>query len=75
MARAGTLDPRDFGVYQRQPSRRMARIGKAYAAMLLLAFLFLVYMAYGDQLSGLLADRPDPESVESVGLPQHNTMP
>lgn len=73
-SQAGTLDPRDYGIYQRLPSRRMQRIGQAYTAMLLVAFVILMYMAYGDALV--------PETVQSLfgrgdtaGLPQHNTMP
>jgi len=73
-ARAGTLDPRRYGVYQRLPSRRMQRIGQAYTAMLLVAFVILMYMAYGEALI--------PDTVQSlfgrgdsIGLPQHNTMP
>jgi hypothetical protein len=70
----GTLDPRDYGIYQRLPSRRMMRIGQTYTAMLLVAFIVLLYMAYGEALV--------PDSVQSlfgrgdtIGLPQHNTMP
>jgi len=78
MGREGTLDPRAFGVYPRQPSRRMMRIGQVYTALLLMAFLVLVLMAYGDRLF------PDPESVmfggpegESTGYqsPGQNAMP
>lgn len=71
---AGTLDPRDYGIYQRLPSRRMMRIGQIYTAMLLVAFVILLYMAYGEALI--------PDTVQSlfgrgdtIGLPQHNTMP
>ena len=37
LGQAGQLNPKDFGVYQRLPSRRMMRIGQAYTAMLLIA--------------------------------------
>lgn len=66
----GTLNPADFGVYQRLPSRRMMRIGQAYTGMLLVAFLVLVCMAYWDEyLEDLLLTRAP------VGQPLHNTMP
>lgn len=74
LGQAGDLDPREFGVYQRLPSRRMIRIGQVYAAMLLVAFLLLVYMAYGDTwFSGLMAGNgPFPVNP---GLPEQNIMP
>lgn len=75
LGQAGSLDPRDFGIYQRLPSKRMMRIGKAYTAMLLAAFLFLVYMAYWDEyFSELLLTRANVYPPDA-GLPQHNTMP
>lgn len=72
--RAGVLNPKDYGVYHRLPSKRMRRIGQAYAAMLLVAFLVLLYMTYGDTLfpnfASSLFGRGD-----AYDLPQHNTMP
>lgn len=75
MEQAGTLEPRDFGIYQRLPSRRMRLIGKAYAAMLLVGFLLVVYLAYGQEVAGLLADRDGSRAADTIGLPQHNTIP
>lgn len=72
---AGTLDPRDFGIYQRLPSRRMRLIGKTYAAMLLLGFLLVVYLAYGHEVAGLLADRDGSPAADSNRLPRNYTMP
>lgn len=74
LSQAGELDPRDFGIYGRLPSRRMMRVGQVYAAMLLVAFLMLVYMAYGDAwLSGLtLGHGPFPVDP---GLPDQNILP
>lgn len=73
-SQAGTLDPRRYGIYQRLPSRRMRRVGQAYIAMLLVAFIALMYMAYGETLF----PHP-PQSLfgrgDTAGLPQHNTMP
>lgn len=74
MERAGTLDPREFGVYQRLPSRRMRLIGKAYAALLLVGFLLIVIMAYGHEVTGLAGADGQPVR-DTAGLPQHNTMP
>jgi hypothetical protein len=55
LGQSGALNPKDFGIYQRLPSRRMMRIGQVYTAMLVVAFLFLVYMAYyGEFFSELL---------------------
>lgn len=71
MEQAGNLNPRDFGIYQRLPNRRMALIGKTYAALLLAAFLVLFVMAYGEQVAELLSDG----TRDTAGLPQHNTMP
>lgn len=68
----GALNPREFGIYQRLPNRRMKLIGKTYAALLLGAFLVLVFMAYGDHFVGLLDDGG---TRDTAGLPQHNTMP
>lgn len=75
LGRAGTLEPKDFGIYQRLPSRRMMLIGKAYVVMLLLAFLVLVFMAYGHEVTGLLAGQERLPILDPAGLPQHNTMP
>lgn len=72
LERTGTLDPKDFGIYPRQPSRRMIRIGQAYTAMLLAAFLVLIYMAYGQEIADLLANR---EGSNAAGMPQHNIVP
>lgn len=52
LGHAGDLDPRDFGIYYRLPSRRMVRIGQLYIAFLLVAFLGLVYFTYGDRVLG-----------------------
>ncbi len=52
LGHAGELDPRDFGIYYRLPSRRMARIGQLYIAFLLAAFLGLVWFTYGDRVFG-----------------------
>lgn len=75
MGQAGTLDPREFGIYPRLPSRRMMLIGKLYVAMLLLAFLVLLYLAYGQEAAGLIIDRTGLQAGDTGGLPQHNTMP
>jgi len=74
LGQSGELDPRDFGIYRRLPSRRMILIGQVYAGMLLAAFLLLVYMAYGDTwFSGLMAGNgPFPVNP---GLPEQNIMP
>ncbi len=71
MEQAGTLNPKDFGIYHRLPNRRMMLIGKTYAALLLAAFLVLLFMAYGEHVSELLSDG----TRDTAGLPQHNTMP
>jgi len=49
-SQAGDLDPRDFGIYHRLPSRRMTRIGRLYIAFLLVMFLGLVYITYGERV-------------------------
>lgn len=75
MGQAGTLDPREYGIYPRLRSRRMLLIGKLYVAMLLLAFLVLLYAAYGQEATGLIIDRTGLQATNTGGLPQHNTMP
>lgn len=68
LGHAGELDPRDFGIYYRLPSRRMARIGQFYIALLLAAFLGLVWLTYGDRVlgdaTGSLFGRGDAPAVQ-----------
>ncbi len=42
------LNPRELGVYQPLPSRRLKRIGKIYTVMLLAVMLYLTFLAYRD---------------------------
>lgn len=68
LGHAGELDPRDFGIYYRLPSRRMTRIGQLYIAFLLAAFLGLVWFTYGERVLGgstsSLFGRGDEPSVQ-----------
>jgi hypothetical protein len=42
------LNPRELGVYQPLPSRKLQRIGKLYTVMLLAVLLYLTFLAYRD---------------------------
>ncbi len=42
----GDLNPRDLGVYQPLPSKKLKRVGKVYTAVLLAVLLYLTFLAY-----------------------------
>ncbi len=42
------LNPRELGVYQPLPSRKLKRIGKIYTVVLLTVLLYLTFLAYRD---------------------------
>lgn len=42
------LNPRELGVYQPLPSRKLKRIGKIYTVILLTVLLYLTFLAYRD---------------------------
>ncbi len=44
----GALDPRELGVYQPLPSRKLKRIGTIYTVLLLAVMLYLTFLAYRD---------------------------
>ena len=68
------LNPRDLGVYQPLPSKRLIRIGRAFGAFLLLSFLLLMLFIYrAPDTSQSLFGRAD--VAEEYKLPLHNAVP
>ena len=64
----GRLNPRQFGVYQPLPSKRLIFIGKLFSVVLILSFVFLMAMIYKDHsVSQSLFGRAD--VVEDFGRP------
>jgi hypothetical protein len=70
----GRLDPRQFGVYQPLPSKRLIRIGKLFSTVLILVFVALVAILYKDpNVSQSLFGRAD--MTAEYRLPVHSAMP
>lgn len=70
----GELNPRDFGVYQPLPSKRLIRIGRAFSAFLVLSFMVLLVFIYREpNMSQSLFGRAD--VVQEIKRPSHNAMP
>ena len=68
------LNPRDFGVYQPLPSKRLIRIGRAFSAFLVLTFVVLLIFIYREpNLSQSVFGRAD--AVQEYKRPAHNAMP
>jgi hypothetical protein len=68
------LDPRQFGIYQPLPSRRLIRIGRAFSVFLVLTYLVLMLFIYREPvMSQSLFGRAD--VGQEHGRPTHNAMP
>lgn len=68
------LNPREFGVYQPLPSKRLIRIGRAFSAFLVLSFVVLLVFIYREpNMSQSLIGRAD--MVQEIKPPSHNAMP
>ncbi len=68
------LEPRQFGVYQPLPSKRLIRIGRAFSAFLVVSFMVLMIFIYTEpNMSQSLFGRAD--VAQEIRRPMHNAMP
>lgn len=68
------LNPRDFGVYQPLPSKRLIRIGQAFSAFLVLTFVVVLIFIYREpNMSQSLFGRAD--VAQEYERPVHHAMP
>jgi len=68
------LNPRDFGVYQPLPSRRLIRIGRLFSVFLVLSYVVLMLFIYqGPHMSQSLFGRAD--VAQEYESPIHHAMP
>ena len=68
------LNPRDLGVYQPLPSKRLIRIGRAFSAFLVLFFVVLMLFIHrAPDMSQSLFGRAD--VTQEFMHPAHNALP
>ena len=69
-----TLEPREFGVYQPLPSKRLIRIGRTFSALLVVTFMVVMIFIYREpNVSQSLFGRAD--VAQEFTRPAHNAMP
>ena len=71
--RSDCLDPKEFGIYQPLPSKRLIFIGRAFTTLLILVFIvFVLLLNVNSPTAQSLFGRAD---IPQQGVPQHNAMP
>ena len=72
--KAGTLDPKAFGVYQPLPSRRLIFIGRVFGTLLIFVFLVFMFLINKEPpITQSLFGRAD--VTQELIRPQSNAMP
>ena len=68
------LNPRDFGVYQPLPSKRLILIGRVFSVFLVVSFAVLImFILREPEMSQSLFGRAD--AAQEYKRPMHNAMP
>lgn len=68
------LEPREFGVYQPLPSKRLIRIGRTFSAFLVVTFMVVMVFIYREpNVSQSMFGRAD--VAQEFTRPSHNAMP
>ena len=71
--RSGNLNPRELGIYQPLPSKRLIFIGRVFTTFLILVFIVFMFLLNIDSpTTQSLFGRADLQPQET---PQHNAMP